>query len=92
VNCIKQINLFYASYDALTSGAGDPAMNILSNNALQQIDEAGLHSPIGRLNSTVSQDAIDAGLRKARLLRARAFHQAVGRLVDLLKGRGGSTR
>lgn len=66
-------------------------MNILSNNALQQIDEVGLHSPIGRLNSTVSQDAIDAGLRKARLLRACAFHQAVGQLVAFLKGRGGST-
>lgn len=67
-------------------------MNILSNNALQQIDEAGLHSPIGRLNSTVSQDAIDAGLKDARVLRALAFHKAVGRLVGLLKGRGDSTR
>ncbi|MAN79633.1 MAG: hypothetical protein CMM77_03960 [Rhodospirillaceae bacterium] len=64
-------------------------MNILSNNALQQIDEVGLQSPLGPLHPTVTQDAIYVGLRKARLLRARAFHKAVARLVAALTGRGG---
>ncbi len=64
-------------------------MNILSNNVLQQIDEIGLHSPLGRLRPTVTQDAIDAGLRNARVLRALAFHKAVGRVFAALTGRGG---
>ncbi len=65
-------------------------MNILSNNALQQIDGIGLHSSSGRLRPTVTQDAIDAGLRDARVLRARAFHNAVRRLFALLKGKSGA--
>jgi hypothetical protein len=89
VNYIKRINLFLASYNALTFGTGDAAMNILSNNVLQQIDEIGLHSPLGRLRPTVTQDAIDAGLRNARVLRALAFHKAVGRVFAALTGRGG---
>ena len=89
MNFIKQINLFFASGNALTFETGDAAMNILSNNALQQIDDVVLHSPLGRLRPTVTQDAIDAGLRDARVLRACAFHRAVRRFFALLKGRGG---
>lgn len=62
-------------------------MNLLSNNALQQLDEAGLYSPVGQLRPTLTQAAIDAGVKEARLLRSRAFHRAVRKVVAFLKGR-----
>lgn len=62
-------------------------MNLLSSNALQQLDEAGLYSPVDLVRPAVTQAAIDAGVREARLLRARAFHRAVRKVVAFFKGR-----
>lgn len=61
-------------------------MNMLLNNGLQQLDEAGLYSPIGGVQPHSTQDAIDAGVKEARVLRARAFHDAVWTLMALLNG------
>tara|TARA_R110000868_G_scaffold136405_2_gene349342 strand:+ start:483 stop:686 length:204 start_codon:yes stop_codon:yes gene_type:complete len=66
-------------------------MNTLSNTALQQLDETVLYTPIDPLRSAiVTQDTIDAGVREGRLLRSRAFHQAVWKLMALLNGSGGA--
>jgi hypothetical protein len=68
-------------------------MNTLSNAALQQLDETVIYTPIDPLRSAiVTQDTIDAGVREARLLRSRAFHQAVAKLTALLNGRDGAAR
>jgi len=61
-------------------------MNMLTNSAVQQLDEAGLYSPVDLLHPAVTQDAIDAGVRKGRLLRSQAFHQAVRKLMAPLNG------
>lgn len=71
---------------------GDAAMNLLSNNALQQLDEAGLYSPVDPVQPAVTQAAVDAGVREARLLRACAFHRAVRMVMAFLKGRNRSAR
>ena len=62
-------------------------MNLLSNNALQQLDEAGLYSPVGQMRADVTQAAIDAGVKEARLLRSQAFHRAVQKVMTFFKGR-----
>jgi len=67
-------------------------MNLLSNNALQQLDEAGLYSPVDPVRSAVTQAAIDAGVREARLLRSRAFHRAVRKVMAFLGDRNRSAR
>ncbi|MEQ8806054.1 MAG: hypothetical protein RLN77_06030 [Rhodospirillales bacterium] len=67
-------------------------MNMLSNNALQQLDETGLYAPVGWVRPTVTQDAIDAGIREARLLRSRAFHRAVWKLLAMLNGTDDASR
>jgi len=56
-------------------------MNMLSNQALQQLDEAGLVSPVGGLRAGVTQDQIDEGLRRAHELRAQAVRKALARLA-----------
>jgi hypothetical protein len=62
-------------------------MNLLSNNALQQLDEAGLYSPIDQVRTAVTQAAIDAGVKEARLLRSQAFHRAAYKIMTFFKGR-----
>lgn len=60
-------------------------MNMLSNAALQQLDEAGLMSPAGVLRPNVSQEQIHEGLRRAHELRALAVQRALSRLVASLR-------
>lgn len=60
-------------------------MNMLSNIALQQLDEAGLLSPAGVLRPNVTQQDIDAGVQRAHLLRAQAVQRALARLAAALR-------
>ena len=60
-------------------------MNMLTNISLPQLDEAAMISPNEEWQPDTSRAAIQAGVRRARILRARAFLAAAGRLRDGVK-------
>jgi hypothetical protein len=55
-------------------------MNMLTNISMQELDEAGLLSPVGESKVQGRQAEIADGVRRARRLRAEAYHAAVRRL------------
>lgn len=60
-------------------------MNMLTNISLPQLDEAAMISPNEEWRPDTSRAAIQAGVRRARVLRARAFLAAAGRARDGVK-------
>ncbi|MAO54120.1 MAG: hypothetical protein CMM61_00295 [Rhodospirillaceae bacterium] len=60
-------------------------MNMLTNISLPQLDEAAMISPKEERRPEPSRAAIQAGVDRARVLRAQAFLAAAGRLRAGLK-------
>ena len=60
-------------------------MNMLTNISLPQLDEAAMISPKEEWRPETSRAAIQAGVGRARVLRAQAFLAAAGRLRAGLK-------
>ena len=61
-------------------------MNMLTNISLPQLDEAAMISPNEEWQPDTSRVAIQAGVRRARILRARAFLAAAGRRLHGQRG------
>lgn len=60
-------------------------MNMISNLALQQLDEVSLQAPLGILRPAVTQADIDAGVARAHVLRAQAVTSALRRLLGAIR-------